>query len=123
MKNSPSDLGQVYFPLYASLYVYLVIAWFFVCLFVFIVCFSLNTAVSPSFYVFFSKQRGHVAFLTTKLPNQNQIDYIPVHDLAITKKKKKRKRKGEKACHYRANGHELTTKKDGYDMFIPTLSI
>ena len=85
MKNSPSDLGQAYFSLYTSRYVYLVIACFFLCLFVcfFIVCLSLNTAVSPSFYVFFSKQRGHVACLT-KIPNQNQIDYIPVHDLALS---------------------------------------
>ena len=44
----------------------------------------------------FVKQRGHVACLT-KIPNQNQIDYIPVHDLAITaKKKKKKKKKGGK---------------------------
>ena len=40
----------------------------------------------------FVKQRGHVACLT-KIPNQNQIDYIPVHDLAITAKKKKKKKK------------------------------
>ena len=69
----------------------------------------------------FVKQRGHVACLT-KIPNQNQIDYIPVHDLAITAKKKKKKKGGEKACHYRAIGHELTTKRTD-DMFIPTLSI